>query len=124
MCSPDGAVPLAHGAAIARAAGIMDEAHSERLIELGGFANERVSFKNANLPFQSLSVRGWRIHPAYNHEYLLAPRDDPYAIMYSIASRTQAALFLASDGEYIEDNINLLVPDEYIADPVDPDYLP
>ncbi|MCZ7583018.1 MAG: hypothetical protein M5R36_06605 [Deltaproteobacteria bacterium] len=124
LCSPDAAVPLPGGAAMARAMGIMDVPHIDRLIELGAFKHERVSFRNANNPIQSFTKRGWRIHPGYNHEYLLAPRYDPYSIMYSIAGREQIARFLASDGEIIEDNLQVLVPDEFLADPIDPDYVP
>jgi hypothetical protein len=123
VCSPDAAVPLAHGAALARAAGVMDEVHLDHLLKSNALNWDRISFSQANLPLQSTSKRGWRVHPAYNHEYLLAPRYDPYSIMYSVVARRQAALFLSSNGQIIEDNIHLLVEEQYIADPIDPDYL-
>ncbi len=123
VCSPDSAVPLAAGAAIARAAGVMDDTHLEHLLKNNALNWDRISFSQANLPLQSSSKRGWRIHPAYNHEYLLAPRYDPYSIMYSVLSRRQAALFMSSDGQIIEDNVHLLVEEQYIADPIDPDII-
>ncbi|MBZ0271998.1 hypothetical protein K8I61_08170 [bacterium] len=121
MCSPDTAIPLNNGAAIARAAGVMDFEHADNLRELGAFQDHRISFKAANYPLQSHADQAWRVHPAFNHEYLLAPRADPYSIMYSIAGRAQAAAFLASNGENVIDNLMLLVPPEWRAVPLDPE---
>ena len=74
------------------------------------------TFHNANKPLQSRSTYGWRIHPGYNHEYLLAPRDEENAVMYSFVSKNQAGIFLATDGEVIEDDLSVLVPPEYIVE--------
>lgn len=123
VCSPDSAIPLESGTAIIRAAGIIDDGHMKNLMDRGALNEVRVSFKNGNWPIQSFSDQAWRLHPGYNHEYMLAPRFDPYSIMYSIAARRQAALFLKTDGAMIEDNLYVLVEPEWLADPIDPDVL-
>lgn len=123
VCSPDSAIPLQAGTAIIRAAGIIDDWHMDNLLDRGALNEIRVSFANGNLPLQSVAHQAWRVHPGYNHEYMLAPRFDPYSIMYSIAARRQAALFLKSHGEIIEDNLYMLVDPEWLADPLDPDVL-
>ncbi|MCB9476276.1 MAG: hypothetical protein H6684_14415 [Deltaproteobacteria bacterium] len=122
ICSPDTAVPTAPGVAVIRAAGLMDDAHADNFLERGALDWERISYSNANQPIESFAHQAWRLHPGSNHEYMLAPRFDPYSIMYSVHSKRQAALFLKTGGEEIVDNVRITVPPEYLADPIDPDY--
>jgi hypothetical protein len=113
MCMPDTAVPTSAGLALARAAGFIDRERELKLKKLGLYDFGTSLFIEANLPFQTLSGFGWRVHPGYNHEYMLAPRNAPNSIMYSFVAKNQAAIFLATNGEHIEDNLHVLVPDEY-----------
>lgn len=113
MCMPDTAVPTSAGIALARAAGFIDMQRQEKLKALGIFDFGLTTFDQANLPLQSDSKVGWRIHPGYNHEYLLAPRNAPNSIMYSFVAKNQAAKFFASDGQWIEDRLKVLVPSEF-----------
>ena len=113
ICMPDTAVPSSAGIALARAAGFIDQDRQLRLKNLGIFDFGYSTYVEANLPIQSKRIFGWRIHPGYNHEYLLAPRDEPNSVMYSFAAKEQAALFIMTEGERIEDNLHVLVPPEY-----------
>jgi len=116
LCMPDTAVPTSAGLALARAAGFIDLERQTRLKELGIFDFGYSLFVEANLPVQSRSESGWRIHPGAHHEYMLAPRPYENAMMYSFVAKEQAAIFLATDGGWIEDNVNVMVPPEFLFD--------
>jgi hypothetical protein len=116
LCMPDQAVPTSGGINLARAAGFIDDARQVRLKNLGVFDYGYSTFNKANRPLQSTSNVGLRIHPGYNHEYLMAPQNKENSIMYSFVSKNQMAIFFATDGEWIEDNPWLLVPPEYIVE--------
>lgn len=116
MCMPDTAVPTSAGIAMARSAGIMELDRQIKLKKLGIFDFGYTYFAQANLPLHSRSGMSWRLHPAYNHEYMLAPRNEPNSVMYSFAAKEQAAIYLATQGEWIEDNLLILVPPEYYVE--------
>lgn len=115
LCATDTAIPLASGLSLARAAGFISPERNLKLIELGVTEWEKInSFKLLNCPLESKYLYGYRIHPGYNHEYFLAPRDKPNSIMYSFLSKKQLGLFFKYNGEIIFDRPELLVPPEYI----------
>ena len=114
LCMPDNAVPTSAGIALTRAAGFIDWERQERLKELGIFDFGTALYAEVNLPVQSRSDYGWRIHPGGHHEYFLAPRPYENAMMYSFVAKEQTAIFLATDGGWIEDNVNVMVPPEFL----------
>jgi hypothetical protein len=117
FCNPDDRVPNAPNIRLADAAGMIDEEHMQRLLDLGildwadGFTTAEM-----NLPFESVTGSGWRMFPAYNHEFMLAPRAEPNSLMFSFVSKNQAALFLNTNGAVISDDYEALCPEEYYVE--------
>ncbi|MHA1569884.1 MAG: carboxypeptidase-like regulatory domain-containing protein [Alphaproteobacteria bacterium] len=117
FCNPDDRVPVAGGIRLADAAGLIDETHQENLLTLGvldwaeGFTTAQMNF-----PYESAAGSGWRLFPAYNHEFMLAPQDAENSIMFSFISKNQAAIFLDSDGQLIVDDFRALCPDEFYVE--------
>jgi len=115
ICEGDSTVPIASGISLARAAGFVSADRSRRLIDLGTNLGEKTdSFRAVNCPLESKFYFGWRIHPGYNHEYFLAPRDKPNSIMYCFVAKNQMALFLKENGKVIVDKPTALVPPKYL----------
>ena len=116
-CNPDDRIPNAPGLRFADVAGIMDQPHLEHLLDLGvldwaeGFTTAEMNF-----PYQSNTQYGWRLWPANNHEFLLAPQGEPNAIMFSFVSKNQAAIFFKTNGQVIVDDFEALVPPEWYVE--------
>lgn len=117
FCNPDNRVPLAGGIRLADAAGIIDEEHQENLLTLGILDwEEDFTTAEMNFPYESTSGSGWRLYPAHNHEFMLAPQDSENSIMFSFISKNQAAIFLDTNGALIVDDFRALCPDEFYVE--------
>ena len=117
FCNPDDRVPVSNGIHMADAAGIIDEFHYEHLRDLGVLAwEEGFTSEELNYPIESISEVGWRLYPAHNHEFMLAPVDAENSLMFSFISKNQAAIFLKTDGQIIADDYRALCPPEFYVE--------
>jgi len=113
FCNPDDRVPLSNGIRLADAAGIISAARQEYLLDLGLLEwAEGFTLSEMSKPYESVTGSGWRIFPANNHEFLLAPQGEENALMFSWFSRAQAAIFFKTNGAVIADDIRSLVPED------------
>ena len=105
------------GARLADAARFIDVPHQEHLLELGILDWEQgFTTAHMNFPYESTSYHGWRLYPAYNHEFMLAPQSAENSVMFSFVSKNQAAIFLATNGELIVDDFRALCPADYYVE--------
>jgi hypothetical protein len=117
FCNPDDRVPIAAGIRLADSAGIISEAKQDRLLALGLFDwAEYNSLAMLNGGYDSTTGSGWRIFPAYNHEFFLAPREEPNSIMFSFFSKNQAGIYLKTHGRIISDDLEALVPEKWYVE--------
>ncbi|MDP8257139.1 MAG: hypothetical protein P9M14_15435 [Candidatus Alcyoniella australis] len=110
----DYTVPVATGLAVARAGGVLSLERSIHLARLGVMLgwDKYTPFDALNEPFESTSGSGLRIHPSGNHAYLYWPSAwDPNQVRYTFAVKEQIMIYLQSDGELIEDNMDVLLAD-------------
>ncbi len=107
----DWIVPAATGVYLARAAGLVSPERNRRLLDLGVFHGEcDITYEEANVPEESKSLHGFRLHPGGNHAYLYWPSFwDETATKYTFAVREQAAIFFSTYGEVIEDDLDSLL---------------
>lgn len=109
----DWTVPVATGVSVSRAAGLISPERNQRLIDIGILGgNCNISYEQANVPEESKTLHGFRLHPGGNHAYLYWPTFwDETATKYTFAVREQAAIFFDTFGEWIEDDLNKLLED-------------
>jgi len=109
----DWTVPAATGVAVARAAGLVSPERNRRLADLGIFEGEcDITYEDANVPEESKTLHGFRLHPGGNHAYLYWPAFwDETAMKYTFAVREQIGVFFDTYGEWIEDDLNKLLED-------------
>lgn len=113
FCNPDDRVPISNGIRLADAAGIISAERQEYLLDLGLLNwTEGFTLTELSKPYEAVTGSGWRIFPAYNHEFLLAPQGEENALMFSWFSRTQAAIYFKTHGAVIADDIRSLVPED------------
>jgi hypothetical protein len=117
FCNPDDRVPLATGTRLANAVGVMSVAKQERLLRMGLLDwAEYSTLHELNGGYDSAAYNGWRIFPANNHEFFLAPENEPNAIMFSFFAKNQAAIFLKTNGALISDDLEALVPEKWYVE--------
>ena len=109
----DWTVPAATGVALGRAAGLISPERNRRLVDIGVIDGEcDITYEEANVPEESKSLHGFRLHPGGNHAYLYWPSIwDETAVKYTFAVREQAAIFFDTYGEWIEDDLDRLLED-------------
>lgn len=109
----DWTVPCMTGVSLARAAGMVSRERNQRLIELGVMNGDcNITYEQANVPEESKTLYGFRLHPGGNHAYLYWPTFwDKTATKFTFAVREQACIFFDTFGEWIEDDLNVLLDD-------------
>ena len=107
----DWTVPAMTGVSVGRAAGLISPERNQRLIDIGILAGScDITYEQANVPEESKTLHGFRLHPGGNHAYLYFPSFwDEEATKYTFAVREQAAIFFDTFGEWIEDDLDKLL---------------